>query len=340
MVQWGRGRSTSRRPRLGEATRQRDRVPAQGAHVRALLADPSAGMSSPTGPVTGSRSSRTASCDMAPEPACDPALDVHCARSSRRGLRRRLRRAAVAACGGTRRHRHRAVLRPRVVGPRSSRSGTTRAEVFRRRGMRRKDSMNRALDVAIAGIRLVVTTPLLAAGALAVKLEDQGQVLYRQTRVGKDGVDFELLEAQDDDRRRGEAGRGLRGRQGDWRITKVGRVLRRISVTSCRSSGTWCAVTCRSSARGRRCATRSNSTTRVSCIAWTSSRYHRLGSSIVAHPCPRPSASSSTSGTCAIMIGRPMLILVAHRSRSLAERTRELPAVGRTVEVTTRIARC
>ena len=36
--------------------------------------------------------------------------------------------------------------------------------------------MNRALDVAIAGVGLVVTSPLLAAGALAVKLEDRGPV--------------------------------------------------------------------------------------------------------------------------------------------------------------------
>src|SRR6202008_2722376 len=55
------------------------------------------------------------------------------------------------------------------------------------------NAMNRALDVAIAGTGLVLSAPLLAVGALAVKLEDRGPVLYRQTRVGKDGLDFELL---------------------------------------------------------------------------------------------------------------------------------------------------
>ena len=53
--------------------------------------------------------------------------------------------------------------------------------------------MNRALDVVIAGTGLVVSSPLLALGALAVKLEDRGPVLYKQMRVGRDGVDFELL---------------------------------------------------------------------------------------------------------------------------------------------------
>ena len=39
----------------------------------------------------------------------------------------------------------------------------------------------------------MVVSPLLGAAALAVKLEDGGPMLYRQTRVGKDGRDFELV---------------------------------------------------------------------------------------------------------------------------------------------------
>ena len=53
--------------------------------------------------------------------------------------------------------------------------------------------MNRVADVALAGLGLVLTSPLLAAAAVAVRLEDGGPVLFRQTRVGKDGEDFELL---------------------------------------------------------------------------------------------------------------------------------------------------
>ena len=53
--------------------------------------------------------------------------------------------------------------------------------------------MNRAADVALAGLGLVLASPVLAAAALAVKLEDRGPVLFRQGRVGKDGVDFELF---------------------------------------------------------------------------------------------------------------------------------------------------
>jgi lipopolysaccharide/colanic/teichoic acid biosynthesis glycosyltransferase len=90
--------------------------------------------------------------------------------------------------------------------------------------------VNRALDVAIAGTGLALTSPLLAVAALAIKLEDGGPVLYRQSRVGKDGADFELLKLRtmvvDAERQ----GAGWAVNEGDPRITRVGRILRRLSL--------------------------------------------------------------------------------------------------------------
>jgi lipopolysaccharide/colanic/teichoic acid biosynthesis glycosyltransferase len=90
--------------------------------------------------------------------------------------------------------------------------------------------VNRPLDVAIAGAGLVVSSPLLAVSALAIKLEDGGPVLYRQTRVGKDGVDFELLKLRTMIVGAEKQGAGFAVNKGDTRITKVGRVLRRLSL--------------------------------------------------------------------------------------------------------------
>ena len=47
--------------------------------------------------------------------------------------------------------------------------------------------MNRPLDLALAGVLLVVTAPLLALAALAIRLESRGPVFYSQRRIGKDG---------------------------------------------------------------------------------------------------------------------------------------------------------
>ena len=97
-------------------------------------------------------------------------------------------------------------------------------------GGRGGDALNRAADVAVAGTALLVTSPLLGLAALAVKLRDRGPALYRQTRVGKDGADFELLKLRTMVVGAETQGAGLAVNRRDPRITGVGRVLRRLSL--------------------------------------------------------------------------------------------------------------
>jgi lipopolysaccharide/colanic/teichoic acid biosynthesis glycosyltransferase len=90
--------------------------------------------------------------------------------------------------------------------------------------------MNRAADVAVAGTALLVSSPLLGLAALAVKLGDGGPMLYRQTRVGRDGRDFELLKLRTMIVGAETVGAGFAVDAGDRRITPVGRFLRRLSL--------------------------------------------------------------------------------------------------------------
>jgi lipopolysaccharide/colanic/teichoic acid biosynthesis glycosyltransferase len=90
--------------------------------------------------------------------------------------------------------------------------------------------VNRAADVALASLGLVVASPLLAAAALAVKLHDGGPVLYRQRRVGKDGEEFELLKLRTMVVGAEKLGAGYAVDHGDPRITRTGRILRRLSI--------------------------------------------------------------------------------------------------------------
>jgi len=92
------------------------------------------------------------------------------------------------------------------------------------------DALNRAADVAVAGAALLVASPVLGLAALAVKLRDRGPALYRQTRVGKDGADFELLKLRTMIVGAETQGAGLAVNRGDPRITGVGRILRRLSL--------------------------------------------------------------------------------------------------------------
>jgi len=91
-------------------------------------------------------------------------------------------------------------------------------------------SGKRVFDVVSAAAGLVLTSPLLALSALAVRLEDRGPVLYRQTRVGKDGVDFELLKLRTMVVGAEKLGAGFAVDKGDPRITRSGRVLRKLSL--------------------------------------------------------------------------------------------------------------
>ena len=77
---------------------------------------------------------------------------------------------------------------------------------------------------------LAVASPLLAASAIAIKVEDGGPVFFRQTRVGKDGEDFELLKLRTMVVGAEHKGAGYAVDAGDSRITRVGRILRRTSV--------------------------------------------------------------------------------------------------------------
>jgi lipopolysaccharide/colanic/teichoic acid biosynthesis glycosyltransferase len=90
--------------------------------------------------------------------------------------------------------------------------------------------MNRPLDLAAAAVLLVVTAPLLALAALAIRLESRGPVFYSQRRVGKDGRPFELLKLRTMVPGAESMGAGIYVLEGDPRITRVGRLLRRFSL--------------------------------------------------------------------------------------------------------------
>jgi lipopolysaccharide/colanic/teichoic acid biosynthesis glycosyltransferase len=90
--------------------------------------------------------------------------------------------------------------------------------------------VNRVVDVVVAGVGLVLTSPLVGLAALATKLEARGPVVYRQTRVGKDGEDFELLKLRTMVVGAERMGKGFAVDQGDPRITRAGKLLRRTSI--------------------------------------------------------------------------------------------------------------
>jgi lipopolysaccharide/colanic/teichoic acid biosynthesis glycosyltransferase len=90
--------------------------------------------------------------------------------------------------------------------------------------------VKRALDIAVAVIGLAVGSPLLAACAVAIKLDTRGPVFYRQTRVGLDGRPFRIWKLRTMTVGAERSGAGLYIEPGDTRITRAGKTLRRFSL--------------------------------------------------------------------------------------------------------------
>jgi len=87
----------------------------------------------------------------------------------------------------------------------------------------------RLLDVALAGILVVLLTPLLALVSIAVALESSGPVLFCQKRTGLNGKTFPIFKFRS--MHVMEDGADVRQAvQGDARITRVGRIIRKLSL--------------------------------------------------------------------------------------------------------------
>jgi lipopolysaccharide/colanic/teichoic acid biosynthesis glycosyltransferase len=88
----------------------------------------------------------------------------------------------------------------------------------------------RALDVAVASVALLVSSPFLLATMIAIRLESHGSPIYRQRRIGRDGRPFEMLKLRTMVSGAEHHGAGMAVNYGDPRITRVGHFLRRFSI--------------------------------------------------------------------------------------------------------------
>ena len=90
--------------------------------------------------------------------------------------------------------------------------------------------MRRAFDVVVAAAGLAAAAPFLLAAVIAIRLESAGSPIYRQRRVGQDGRAFDVVKLRTMVTGAERLGAGLAVSEGDTRITRVGRVLRRTSL--------------------------------------------------------------------------------------------------------------
>jgi lipopolysaccharide/colanic/teichoic acid biosynthesis glycosyltransferase len=88
----------------------------------------------------------------------------------------------------------------------------------------------RVLDLAVASVALVLSSPVMLAAMVAIRLESPGSPIYRQRRIGRHGEPFEMLKLRTMVAGAEHVGAGLAVNYGDPRITRVGALLRRFSI--------------------------------------------------------------------------------------------------------------
>jgi len=100
--------------------------------------------------------------------------------------------------------------------------------------------IKRVLDVCVSVIMLIILSPIFLITILAIKIDDPGPAFYKQTRVGKWGRLFTIYKfrsmvmgadkMKDQLLDQNESGGVIFKMKHDPRITKVGRIVRKLSI--------------------------------------------------------------------------------------------------------------
>ncbi|HEX5853913.1 MAG TPA: sugar transferase [Solirubrobacteraceae bacterium] len=90
--------------------------------------------------------------------------------------------------------------------------------------------IRRTVDIFVSSLALLLGSPVLAVAMLAIRVESPGPVLYRQRRAGLGGHSFDVIKLRTMVDGAEHIGAGLAVNVDDARITRVGALLRRISL--------------------------------------------------------------------------------------------------------------
>ncbi|CAK7004725.1 MAG: Undecaprenyl phosphate N,N'-diacetylbacillosamine 1-phosphate transferase [Parabacteroides distasonis] len=88
----------------------------------------------------------------------------------------------------------------------------------------------RCCDIVVAIAAIVVLLPVLLLTAIVIKLDSHGPVIFKQERLGKNGVPFKIWKFRSMVVGAEKQGTGVYSYKGDARITKVGRFIRTTSL--------------------------------------------------------------------------------------------------------------
>jgi sugar transferase (PEP-CTERM system associated) len=91
-------------------------------------------------------------------------------------------------------------------------------------------TVKRLFDIVCASVLLVLASPVMLVTAVLIRLESAGPVLYRQERVGLNGLPFDVVKFRSMRTDAEMDGVPRWATAGDSRVTRVGRVIRKLRI--------------------------------------------------------------------------------------------------------------
>lgn len=91
-------------------------------------------------------------------------------------------------------------------------------------------AVKRFLDVTASFLGLVLLSPLMLAVSILIKIDSRGPVIFRQTRIGRNGKVFEIYKFRSMCVGAEKNGSGVYSGKGDARVTRIGKILRATSI--------------------------------------------------------------------------------------------------------------
>jgi lipopolysaccharide/colanic/teichoic acid biosynthesis glycosyltransferase len=93
-----------------------------------------------------------------------------------------------------------------------------------------KYGLKRCMDLLFSIIAVIILSPVFVVIAAAIKIDTKGPVLFKQDRLTKDGRLFTMYKFRTMIENAEHMGTGLFNYADDFRVTKVGKVLRKSSL--------------------------------------------------------------------------------------------------------------
>lgn len=93
-----------------------------------------------------------------------------------------------------------------------------------------KRYIKRILDCIISAFVLILLSPVYLLTAIAIKIDSKGPVIFKQTRLGLGGQEYSIYKFRSMVQNAEHTGSGVYSGKGDARVTKVGRIIRALSI--------------------------------------------------------------------------------------------------------------